>query len=67
MSRLLSSAEIIRVPERNGFTFISKKGSHCKYIKDSFVVIIPHPRKEIPSGTFMSILRQSGLKREDFR
>ena len=67
MSRLFSSAEIIRVLEKNGFVFISQKGSHCKFIKESFVVIVPHPRKEIPAGTFISILRQSGLKKDDFK
>lgn len=29
-------------------------------------VIIPASRKEMPIGTFNSILRQSGLKKEDF-
>ncbi len=66
MSKLLSSREIISILEKNGFVFKSQKGSHNKYIKDAFVVIIPHPKKEIPAGTFQSILRQSGLKREDF-
>ena len=66
MSKLLSSRDIISVLEKSGFIFKSQKGSHCKYVKDSYVVIIPHPKKEIPAGTFMSIIRQSGLKREDF-
>ena len=66
MSKLLSSREIISILEKNGFVFKSQKGSHNKYIKDANVVIIPHPKKEIPTGTFQSILRQSGLKREDF-
>jgi len=67
MSKLLSSREIISILEKNGFSFVSQKGSHCKYIRNGYVVIIPHPKKEIPSGTFMSILRQSGLKKEDFK
>ncbi|MFA5517972.1 MAG: type II toxin-antitoxin system HicA family toxin [Spirochaetota bacterium] len=66
MSKLLSSREIINILEKNGFIFRSQKGSHCKFIKESYIVIIPHPRKEIPMGTFMSIIRQSGLKKEDF-
>ncbi|HPA71981.1 MAG TPA: type II toxin-antitoxin system HicA family toxin [Spirochaetota bacterium] len=66
MSKLFSSREIIAVLERNGFIFNSQKGSHCKYGKGNYVVIVPHPRKEIPAGTFHSILRQSGLKRDDF-
>lgn len=66
MSKLYSSREIIAVLEQNGFIFKSQKGSHCKYIKGDRVVIVPHPKKEIPAGTFFSIIRQSGLKREDF-
>jgi len=67
MSNLLSSKDIIKILEKNGFIFVSQKGSHCKYVKDINIVIIPHPRKEIPAGTFMSILRQSGLRKEDFK
>lgn len=66
MSKLFSSKEIISVLEKNGFIFKSQKGSHSKYIKENYIVIIPHPKKEIPAGTFMSIVRQSGLRREDF-
>ncbi len=29
-------------------------------------VIVPASKREIPYGTFMSILRQSGLKKQDF-
>jgi len=66
MSKLLSSREIISILEKNGFVFKSQKGSHAKFVKETHVVIIPHPKKEIPAGTFQSILRQAGLKREDF-
>jgi len=66
MPKLFSSAYIISVLKRNGFEYRSSRGSHHKYVRESSVVIIPHPKKEIPQGTFLSILRQSGLKREDF-
>jgi predicted RNA binding protein YcfA (HicA-like mRNA interferase family) len=67
MPKLYSSKEIIKILENNGFVFESQKGSHCKYINNNRIVIVPHPKKEIPSGTFSSILRQSGLGREDFQ
>jgi predicted RNA binding protein YcfA (HicA-like mRNA interferase family) len=38
-----------------------------KLIKGGRVVIVPSPKKEIPTGTFRSIVRQSGLKSEDFK
>lgn len=66
MPKLLSSHKIIKVLEKNGFTFVSQKGSHQKYRKGKFTVIVPHPKKEIPMGTFRSIVRQSGLSLDEF-
>ena len=70
MPRLLPSKVIIKVLERKGFVFISQKGSHIKYRKHGSVVltvIIPANKKEIPHGTFRSILRQAKLNEENFK
>jgi len=56
----------IKVLLENGFLFVSQKGSHQKYRKGKFVLIVPHPKKEIPVGTFRSIIRQSGLTKDKF-
>ncbi len=66
MSNLLSSREVIQVLQKIRFVFISKKGSHKKFKKGNRTVIVPDPKREIPRGTFASILRQSGLNKEDF-
>jgi predicted RNA binding protein YcfA (HicA-like mRNA interferase family) len=67
MPRRLGSAEIIRVLEANGFTFISQRGSHVKYRNGvGRTAIVPHPKREIPIGTTRSIIRQSGLTPKDF-
>jgi len=69
MPKLYSSKHIIKVLESKGFFFISQKGSHTKYRKsgkNTLTVIIPHPKKEIPFGTFRSILRQASLAEADF-
>ena len=70
MSKLHSSSDIIKALEENGFVFVSQKGSHAKYRKKdneiTITVIVPTPRKEIPIGTFRSILRQSKLDDKDF-
>jgi predicted RNA binding protein YcfA (HicA-like mRNA interferase family) len=66
MSKLLSSAQIISILLKHGFLFVSQRGSHQKYQKEGFTVIVPAPRKEIPIGTFRSIVRQSGLLINDF-
>lgn len=69
MSKLFSSGKIIKLLEHRGFIFVSQKGSHAKYRKkgkETLVVIVPMHKKEIPIGTFKSILRQSKLTQEDF-
>jgi len=57
MSKLYSSSYIISILKRHGFEFKSSRGSHWKLIKDDKMVIVPHPKKEIPRGTFLSILK----------
>lgn len=55
--------------EKAGFFNISQKRSHMKFRKEGSekrTVIVPAGKKIIPVGTFRSILRQSGLSKEDF-
>jgi predicted RNA binding protein YcfA (HicA-like mRNA interferase family) len=66
MSKLPSSMQIVKILVDNGFIFISQRGSHIKYRKGNRTVIVPSPKKEIPLGTFRSIIRQSGLTKEHF-
>ena len=66
MPNIYSSKHIIKILEKNGFIKTGQKGSHCKYQKNNKTVIVPHPKKEIPNGTFNSILRQSGLEKNLF-
>lgn len=70
MPKRYSSREIIKTLERLGFSFISQKGSHAKYRKTddaTLTVIVPAGKREIPQGTFKSILRQSNLTEKDFK
>jgi len=66
MSKLPSSKQIAKTLTDNGFYFVSQRGSHAKYKKGNRTVIVPSPKKEIPLGTFRSIIRQSGLTKENF-
>jgi len=67
MPKLPSSTKIISVLIQHGFNEISQKVSHKKFRSSAGrTVIVPDPKKEIPIGTFHSIIRQSGLKRADF-
>ena len=70
MPKLYSSPHIIKVLENHGFIFISQKGSHIKLRKTGEIiltVIVPANRKEIPVGTFRSILRQASLTEDQFK
>ncbi|MHB8882503.1 MAG: type II toxin-antitoxin system HicA family toxin [Thermodesulfovibrionales bacterium] len=66
MPKLYSARHIIAALIKKGFVEIDQTGSHKKLRKDDRTVIVPSPRKEIPHGTFASILRQSGLNKSDF-
>ena len=69
MPKLYSTLQILKVLYANGFIFVSQKGSHIKLRKSgnpTLTVIVPADRKEIPYGTFRSILRQSQLNITDF-
>jgi len=61
---------VVKVLLAKGFLFVSQKGSHSKFRKSGVLirtVIIKMSKKQIPYGTFKSILFQSGLKEFDFR
>lgn len=68
MPKLYSSDDILKMLQRNGFLFVSQKGSHIKYRKlgtPTLTVIVPAERKVIPNGTLTSILRQANLTKQD--
>jgi predicted RNA binding protein YcfA (HicA-like mRNA interferase family) len=70
MPKLYSSSHILKILAQHGFTFISQKGSHIKLRKNgdpTLTTIVPANKKEIPIGTFHSILRQSALTEGDFK
>jgi predicted RNA binding protein YcfA (HicA-like mRNA interferase family) len=71
VAKLYSSDYIIKILLAKGFGFVSQKGSHAKFRKTVdgkvLTVIVPAGKKEIPIGTFQSILKQSNLSRIDFQ
>ena len=67
MPKLYSSKDIISVLNRFSFEFVTQKGSHAKFRNsEGRTVIIPMNRKEIPMGTFRSIIKQSGIDMKVF-
>ena len=68
MSRMYSSDHIQKTLERLGFAFICQKGSHGKFKNNQGrVVILPMNKREIPIGTFKSILRQARVSEAFFK
>ena len=74
MSKLpsVSSDKIIKNLLKTGFDYAPTKGkgSHTALVKeglygDKFLVIIPK-RNPIPTGTLISIIKQSGYSRDEF-
>lgn len=70
MPRPISLKVVLRVLQEQGFFFVRQKGSHARFEKKvknkTLKVTVKVGCKEIPHGTFRSILLQSGLKESDF-
>ena len=58
----LGSGEVIRRLAREGWTLARQRGGHRQYTHSerNGRVTVPHPRKEIPTGTLRNIYRQAG-------
>lgn len=54
------SRKIIQRLKDDGFELIAVSGSHHKFRKKDKTVIVPHPKKDLPSGTARSIAKQAG-------
>jgi len=64
MSKIYTSNELIKIVEKDGWYLVHVHGSHHKFkhpLKKG-IVVIPHPKREIPTGTANNILMQAGLK-----
>jgi predicted RNA binding protein YcfA (HicA-like mRNA interferase family) len=60
----MSSQQMIKMLEREGFAVVSIRGSHCK-LRDraGITVIVPLGRDPLKIGTQSSILAQAGITR----
>lgn len=70
MPKPIKTKNVIRVLKKHGFFLVRQRGSHARYqkvtVSTTYKVTVKVTEKEIPFGTFNSILFQSGLKVEDF-
>jgi len=60
----MKSRDVIKRLEADGWVLGRIKGSHhqFKHPMRPGLVTVPHPKAEIPKGTFLSIARQAGWK-----
>lgn len=60
----MDSVTLIKKIEADGWKLNRVRGSHHVFIHDikTGIVVIPHPKKDVPKGTVSSILKQAGLK-----
>jgi predicted RNA binding protein YcfA (HicA-like mRNA interferase family) len=54
------SRKIVKRLQGEGFELISIRGSHHKFVKGDVVIIVPHPKKDLPTGTARAIAKQAG-------
>jgi len=66
---VISGNDVIKALEKAGFKIVGRKDSHVrlkkKTEKEVYIVIVPL-HKELKKGTLNSIIRRSGLTREEF-
>lgn len=60
----IASREIIKALEADGWRKVGQRGSHIqfKHPDKPGRVTVPHPKRDLPSGTIKSIERQANLK-----
>ena len=63
-----SPLHLIKLLEKNGFIFKRSKGSHQIFYNSAtnITVIVPvHGSKDVKKGTFLAILKQAGIGKND--
>ena len=56
----MDSKKIMKRLRKEGFRHTHTKGDHWKFKKGNKIVVIPHPKKDIPIGTVRNIYRMAG-------
>lgn len=54
------SRKIIKRLKEEGYELISIRGSHHKFRKGEKVLIIPHPKRDLPLGTARALAKDAG-------
>ena len=65
----LSPKHLIKILENNGFSFKRGKGSHQLYynpISNKTAIVPVHGGRDLKKGTFLAILKQAGIEKENW-
>jgi predicted RNA binding protein YcfA (HicA-like mRNA interferase family) len=54
------SRKIVKRLLGDGFVLVSVKGSHHKFTRNGVTVIVPHPKRDLPTGTARAIAKAAG-------
>lgn len=59
----MDSRRVIKIVEEDGWYHVRTTGDHWhfKHPTKKGIVTVPHPRKDIPTGTLKSIWKQAGI------
>jgi len=59
----MNSRDIIRHLEADGWQHVATKGSHWQFKHPTKPgrVTVPHPKRDLPTGTLRSIEKQAGI------
>lgn len=68
--KALAARQIIKILEANGFQIARQRGSHIIFRNTKTGQIVPVPlhggNKALPIGTFVAIVKQSGIDPKEF-
>ena len=71
MSKLPSFTpqQVIKLIEKKGFILDRSKGSHRIFVHPETKrrVVVPFHKKDLPRGTFMEILKQAGIGKDELK
>ncbi len=58
----MHSREVLKRLAQEGFEKVSQKGSHIKLRHpDGRMVVVPHPKQDLPPGTLRNIEKQANI------
>jgi len=64
---ILKTNEVLRILLKFGFQPKRKKGGHLILAKNEKRVVIPiHEGRDIPKGTLLNVIKQTGLTKKEF-